>query len=122
MGNNMANEKHPTDPETALKGTVRTITKKKKYTNLVASFNVPVSKYLPVIEGSQSIKPRSSEKIAYRAIAVAVEAVKGEGMEHDEVIVKEWGVSSYFSLEELQFINTPNVTDQDRVKFAWRYA
>jgi hypothetical protein len=133
-GNSMANKKYPSVPEAALKGTVRTnldspeptkeqLNRKEKYTKLVASFNVPVSESLPVIEDSKSIKPRSAEEIAKRAIAVAVAAVKGEGMPHDEVmgIVKEWGITSYFSPEELQFINKQNVTEQERLKFAWRY-
>ncbi len=130
----MANKKYPSVPEAALKGTVRTnldspeptkeqLNRKEKYTKLVASFNVPVSESLPVIEDSKSIKPRSAEEIAKRAIAVAVAAVKGEGMPHDEVmgIVKEWRITSYFSPEELQFINKQNVTEQERLKFAWRY-
>jgi hypothetical protein len=133
-GNGMASEKYPSVPEAALKGTVRTnldspkptneqLKRKAKYTKLAASLNIPVSESLPVIEDSKSIKPRSAEEIAKRAIAVAVAAVKGEGMPHDEVmgIVKEWGITSYFSPEELQFINNPNVTDQERLKFAWRY-
>ncbi len=133
-GNSMASEKYPSVSEAALKGTARTnldspepteeqLKRKAKYTKLVASLNVPVTESLPVIEDSKSIQPRSAEEIAKRAVAVTVAAVKGEGMPHDEVmgIVKEWGVISYFSPEELQFINKPNVTDQERLKFSWRY-
>jgi hypothetical protein len=134
LENSMADEKYPTVPEAVLKNIVRTnldspaptkeqLQRKEKYTNIVASFNIPVSESLPVIEDSESIKPRSSKEIADRAIAVAVAAVKGEGMEYDEVIgiVKEWGIMSYFSPDESQFINKRNVTDQERIKFAWRY-
>jgi hypothetical protein len=133
-GNIMASENYPSFPEAALKGTVRTnldspeptkeqLERKDKYTKLVESLNIPVSESLPVIEDSKSIKPRSTKEIAKRAIAVAVAAVKGEGMPYDEVmgIVKEWGITSYFSHEELAFINKINVTDQERLKYAWRY-
>ncbi len=130
----MANDKYPTVPEEALKGTVRTnldspeptneqLQRKAKYTKLVASLNVPVSESLPVVEDSKSIKARSTDEISKRAIAITVAAVKGEGMPHDEVmeIVKEWGINTYFSPDELQYINNPNVTEQERIKFAWRY-
>ena len=54
---------------------------------------------------------------------MAVAAVKGEGMPHEEVmdIVNEWGIISYFTPDELQYINNSEVTEQERLKFSWRY-
>lgn len=130
----MARDKYSEVPEQALKGVVRTnydsphptkgqIQRKERFTEMVASLGGPTSKTLPVIEDVNSIAPRSQEEIAKRAIAVAVAAVKGEGMPHDEVskIVKDWKIDSYFSREELTFITNANASEADRVKFAWRY-
>lgn len=90
---------------------------------MVASLGGPTSKTLPVIEDVNSITPRSHEEIAKRAIAVAMAAVKGEGMPHDEVtkIVKDWKIESYFSREESTFIINATASEAERIKFAWRY-
>jgi hypothetical protein len=132
--NLMANNQYPSVPEENLKGIVRTnvaatsptqdqIERKKKYTHIVASMGLPTSDGLPVTEDPKTVTPRSADEVATRAIAVAIAAVKGEGMSHDEVIeiVKDWEISSYFSPDEKNFIENPNVTDSERLKFSWRY-
>lgn len=132
--NSMAKEKYPSLSEEALKGRLRTnldspnptkeqLERKTKYTEHIKNLNLPVTDSLPVIEDSKLIIPRSAEEIAKRAIAVAITAVKGEGMPHNEVmdIVTQWDVISYFSPDELQYINNPNVTEEERLKFSWRY-
>ena len=132
--NAMAEETYLTTSEMKLKGHVRTsldspkptheqLERKEKFSKLVASLNVPVLDSLPVVEDSSQITPRTKESISKRAIAIALAAVKGEGLSHKEVIelVEEWGVISYFTKDELNFINNPNPTNRERVKFAWRY-
>ena len=123
-----------TIPESALKGKVRTnldspeptqaqILRKETFTKLVAALGVPVNEGLPVVEDVSNIRARAVDDIGRRTIAVAIAALKGEGMPHEDVmqIVSAWDVESYFSPEELVFIENPNVSDRDRIKFAWRY-
>ncbi len=130
----LASDKFKSVPEEALKGEIRTnldspeptkeqIDRKIRYTRLVEALGGPINNSLPVTEDSNSIKPRTAEEIAKRAIAVALAAVKGEGMPHEEVtrIVEEWGANSYFSPEEAKFINNPKASESERIKFSWRY-
>ena len=84
---------------------------------------VPVSEHLPVIEDSTGAKKRTTEEIAHRAIAVIIAAVKGEGLDQATVdaLVKKHGAEKFFSPEEARFIKDPKPTQQDRIKFSWRY-
>lgn len=130
----MAPEKYMSVPEASLKGQVRTnldspvptpeqAERKKRQTEKAKSLGLPTTDALPVVEDAAAIQPRSAEEIAKRAIAVAISAVKGEGMSHTDIqgIVSEWGVGDYFSPEEKHFIDDAQATDQERVKYAWRY-
>lgn len=123
----MANEKYLSVPEEVLRGAVRTnldspnptkeqLARKEKFSTLVAKLGVPVNKGLPVVEDAKKVNLRSTEQISKRAIAVAIAAVKAEGMPQNEVekIVKKWGVESYFSPEESSFINNPNPSQSDK--------
>lgn len=123
-----------TTEEKNLKGIVRTsldspqptkeqLERKKRFTNIVASFNLPTLKNLPVIEDSKSIKQRTIKDIAKRAIAVALSAYKGEGISHNEILnlVNAWDVMDYFTKDEFNFINNPNPSNNEKIKFAWRY-
>jgi hypothetical protein len=84
---------------------------------------VPTLDNLPVIEDSQEAKTRTKEEIAQRAIAVCLTAVKGEGVEQkaiDSLVVK-FGADKFFTPEEAAFIKDPMPTQEDRIKFSWRY-
>jgi len=54
---------------------------------------------------------------------VAITAIKGEGMAHEEVarIIKPWGAGGFFTPKELAFVRNSNPTKRERFKFAWRY-
>jgi hypothetical protein len=130
----LASDKYLVVPEEDLKDVVRTnvaatsptqdqIDRKKKYTDIVASMGLPTTDSLPVTEDSKAVKPRSVDAVAARTIAVAIAAVKAEGMPYKEVteIVKDWAILNNFSPEEKRFIESPNVTQSDSIKFTWRY-
>jgi hypothetical protein len=84
---------------------------------------VPVLDSLPFIEDSQEAKTRTKEEIAQRAIAVCLAAVKGEGVEQKVIdsLVTKFGADKFFTPEEAAFIKEPMPTQEDRIKFSWRY-
>src|SRR5262245_61974031 len=59
---------------------------------------VPLNKYLPVIETEKEAKRRTKEEVAYRAMALLIVAVKGEGLEQAivENIVRDYGLENHF--------------------------
>lgn len=87
------------------------------------SEGVPVIEHLPAIEDAQDVKHRTKEEIAWRAMALLVVAVKGEGLEQPTVekIVKDYGLKEHFTPDEAAFIQQQSPTDHDRIQFAWRY-
>lgn len=86
---------------------------------------VPTIEHLPCIIADEEVQIRSKEEALERAIAIVIAALKGEGLE-DEIIqkvVNQYDAHIFFSPDELAFINTPaqNITQEQRVKFTWRY-
>jgi hypothetical protein len=84
---------------------------------------VPVIEHLPVIADESEALIRPKEEVARRAIAVAICAVKGEGMEQAQVlgIVERYQATPFFSPAEQDFINDPAPSEHDRIQFCWRY-
>ena len=84
---------------------------------------VPVNKSLPAIESEREAKRRSTDEIAYRALALLLVAVKGEGLEQPivEKVVKEYGLDPYFTPKERAFLRNKSPSQHDRVQFTWRY-
>lgn len=84
---------------------------------------VPINKFLPVIETEKEAKHRTKEDVAYRALALLVVAVKGEGLEQPivEGVIKDYGIEQYFTPKEIAFIRNTSPSQHDRVQFAWRY-
>ena len=99
------------------------IERKKRSIEMLKKEGVPVIDQLPVIEDSTEAKKRTAEDIAQRAIAVVIAAVKGEGLDQATVasLVKKYGADKFFSPEESKFIKDPKPTQEDRIKFSWRY-
>ncbi len=91
--------------------------------DLLAQQGVPVNRHLPCIEGEAEVAVRTAREIADRLRALIVVAVKGEGLEQEEVqaVVEEWGVRALFTPRELAFIDDPAPSDHDRLQFSWRY-
>jgi hypothetical protein len=84
---------------------------------------VPLNTALPVIDTESEARRRSRDEIAYRALALLVVAVKGEGLDQKTVekIAKEYGLAAYFTPKEKAFFNDPSPSQHDRVQFSWRY-
>lgn len=84
---------------------------------------VPINKLLPVIETAKEAKRRTKEEIAYRALALLVVAVKGEGLEQSAVdkIVKDRGLAQHFTPNERAFLMNATPSQHDKVQFVWRY-
>jgi hypothetical protein len=90
---------------------------------LLKSEGVPLNKHLPVIETVKESKHRTREEVAYRALALLVVAVKGEGLEQAivERLIKDYGLEPHLSPKEKAFVKNPAPSQHDRVQFAWRY-
>jgi hypothetical protein len=84
---------------------------------------VPFIEHLPVIEDSTEAKKRTKEEICYRAVALCIVAVKGEGLEQDVIksLVSKYNIAPKFSPKEKSFINNPVPSQHDKIQFAWRY-
>jgi hypothetical protein len=84
---------------------------------------VPINKSLPAIESEKEAKRRTAEEIAYRALALLVVAVKGEGLEQPTVekIVEDYGLAPHFTPQERAFLKNNSPSQHDRVQFTWRY-
>lgn len=84
---------------------------------------VPFNPHLPVIEDESSVKIRHVEEIAWRAIALCIVAVKGEGLEQDEVLkfIEEYKAEDSFTPKEKEFIYNENPSEKEFVRFSWRY-
>lgn len=97
--------------------------RKERTETTLRSEGVPINKSLPVIETESEAKKRSKDQIAYRALALLIVAVKGEGLEQPivERLVKEYGVEKYFTPKEIAFIRVASPSQHDRVQFVWRY-
>jgi hypothetical protein len=99
------------------------IARKERSELLLRSEGVPINKSLPVIETEQASKRRTKDEIAYRALALLVVAVKGEGLDQPTVerIIKDYGLESRFTPKERSFIKNASPSQHDRIQFAWRY-
>src|SRR5262245_48040933 len=79
--------------------------------------------HLPVVETEAEAKRRTTEEVALRAIALCIVAVKGEGLENEEIknLVKKYEIAGALSPAERTFIDNPEPSKHDRIQFAWRY-
>jgi hypothetical protein len=84
---------------------------------------VPINPSLPVIETESEAQLRSKQEVAYRALALLVVAIKGEGLEQPivEKLVAQYGLTLYLTPKETVFINNPTPSKVDRTQFSWRY-
>jgi len=84
---------------------------------------VPFIDHLPVIETEAEAKRRSTEEVALRAIALWIVALKGAGLERKEVenLVKKYDIVNAFTPKERKFIQSPVVSEDERIQFTWRY-
>lgn len=84
---------------------------------------VPVNAHLPVIEDSRQATRRDSETVAWRAMALLVVAMKGEGLEQATIdeIVADYRLGPHFTPDEARFITSTAPSEHDRIQYSWRY-
>ena len=84
---------------------------------------VPFIAHLPVIEDEETAQIRSLVEVAWRAMALNIVAVKGEGLEQDRVreIIEQYNLEHAFTPKEREFIFNAQPSEHDRIQFAWRY-
>lgn len=97
--------------------------RKERSETILRSEGVPINEFLPVIGSEKVIKQRTKEEVAYRALALLVVALKGEGLEQPivEEIIADHGLRSYFTPNESAFIRSASPSEHDRIQFTWRY-
>lgn len=106
-----------------LKVTPESLERKQRSISILKAENVKFIEHLPVIETESESKRRTTEEVAQRAIALAIVAVKGEGIEQQIIdkLVKDYSAESLFTPKEKAFIRNPNPSLQERAQFSWRY-
>jgi hypothetical protein len=99
------------------------VERKKRNIAFLKSQNVPTIEHLPCIIADEEVQIRSKEEVVKRTIATAIAAVKGEGIEQAtiEMVIKQFDARSFFSPEELVFINNLEAYGEGNAKFSWRY-
>ena len=85
--------------------------------------NVRINQHLPGIETVAEARNRSTAEVAYRAMALLVVAVKGEGLEQEIVdrLVRDYGLKAHLTPNEAAFVANANPSQQERIQFSWRY-
>ena len=98
-------------------------TRKQRSEAVLRAEAVPVNAALPVIETENRARRRSKEEVAYRALALLVVAVKGEGLDQGttQKIAKQYGLAPHFTPKERAFLQNASASQQDRIQFTWRY-
>ncbi|WP_338753665.1 DUF4272 domain-containing protein [Bacillus sp. FJAT-52991] len=95
--------------------------RKKRSEKLLQNHDVPVNKFLPVIESD--FRMREVEEVAKRAMCVCVCAVKGEGLEQETVLqlIEKYDLGNNLTREEKEFIYDEAPSQHERTQFSWKY-
>ncbi len=97
--------------------------RKQRSESVLKSEGVPVNDSLPVIESERELRPRTTQEVAQRAIALLIVSLKGEGLEQPivERLVRDYQIAPHLSPDERRFLSNLTPSEQDRVQFSWRY-
>lgn len=103
--------------------TAAAIQRKARSDRQLAAEGVPVLASLPAIEDVSQVMRRSKQEIAWRAMALLLVAVKGEGLEQSVVdqVVADYDLRAHFTPAEAAFIRDPSPSEHDRIQYSWRY-
>ena len=103
--------------------TSASLLRKQRSEAILKAEGVPYIDHLPVIEDESEIRFRLKEEIARRAVALALVASRGEGLEFDRFrqLVNRFGAESWFSPNERMTVFKKTLTDQERLDCTWRY-
>jgi hypothetical protein len=97
--------------------------RKKRSEVVLFTESVPVNKTLPIIATEKETKQRSKEEVAYRALALLVVSLKGDGLEQPEIerLIKNYGLEPHFTPQERVFLENRSPSQHDLIQFSWRY-
>ena len=97
--------------------------RKQRSIAILKNEGVPYIEHLPYIEDEESAQLRLPEEVAWRAMALNLVSVKGEGLGQPRVleIVEDYNLEPAFSPAEREFIFNPSPSERDRIQFSWRY-
>jgi len=97
--------------------------RKQRSESILQIEGVPFITHLPVIEGEEMAQMRSLEEVAWRAMALNIVAVKGEGLEQERVleIIRQYKLEHACTPKEREFIFNDEPSKHDRIQFTWRY-
>ena len=97
--------------------------RKRKSIDFLKNLGIPTIEHLPCIIDDEKAQIRSIEAIVRRMVAITITAVKAEGLEMERTnqIIHQFGAASYFSPEEVDFLNNQTPSQQELAKFSWRY-
>ena len=89
----------------------------------LVSEGVPVNSNLPVIEHDGEVTCRTTEAVAWRAMALLVVAAKGEGVEQAVVdgLVSDHLLEARFTPDEVAFLEEQPPKVHSCIQFSWRY-
>lgn len=84
---------------------------------------VPFNPDMEPVEAESTVQVRDRHEVADRLMALTLAAMKGDGMDHDVIqeIVAERDARKYFTPTELAYIDNPTPSEQENIRFAWRF-
>ncbi len=105
------------------KATPASLLRKQHSEVILQAEGVPYMDHLPAIEDESSVKIRSKEEMAQRAVALAMVASRGEGLDFDRFkqLVNRFGAQSWFTPKERGIIFKETLAEQEQIDCTWRY-
>lgn len=102
---------------------ISALERKRRIEAILQEEGVPFIADLPVVEDHETAHIRSLEEVAWRAMALNIVAVKGEGLEQSRVleIIDQYQLTNAFTHKERAFVFNEEASDHDRIQFTWRY-
>jgi hypothetical protein len=97
--------------------------RKKRSEELLKKQGIPINPSLPATESEEETTPRSANDMAKRAVGLCAVALRGEGLNQQEVISLLNGKDVWASVtpEEEKFLLKKKPAIQEMINFKWRY-
>lgn len=99
------------------------ISRKERSEAILVKAGVPINPNLPVVEDEANATQRTTEEVAYRALALLAVAVRGSGCDHDTLVdfVNECELDQHFSPNECAYILDLSPSQHEHNQFSWRF-
>ena len=99
------------------------LARKRRSEAILRREGVPYIEHLPRIETEVTMRRRTVEEVAWRAMAVGLAAVKGEGLEQPRVleVLARYQLEPHLTPAERRFLLNDSPSDLDRTNFTWKY-